>query len=281
MRPGENPYIPQANYICDAEELLAVMDVNDVEIAVLMSGGETACGKDPVVTNEQCVQICKKAPGRLHWMCNIDARDATTVAQRLETCRMQGAVGVGELAVNEWLDSAICRSVLDAAEQLHLPVVFHMSPEPGFNYGVCDRPGLPLLEQALKTHPRLTLVGHSQPFWIEISADAPTQTQERNGIGSGPVVRGGRVEQLMDRYENLYGDLSAYSAYCALTRDEEYGLWFLHRYADRLFFATDCLNRYTVPPLGKQLEAWMQSGRLSGEDYEKICRKNAERVYGL
>ena len=156
-----------------------------------------------------------------------------------------------------------------------------MSPEVGYSYGVVDEPGLPLLEEVLRKYPRLKLLGHSQTFWIEMSADAPKDKEGRNSWGEGPVVPGGRVPELFEKYPNLYGDLSANSGSCAIMRDEAFGLAFLEKYADRLFFATDMVNKDMVFPLGAWLDEMLAAGKLREETYEKITRGNARRIFGL
>ena len=144
-----------------------------------------------------------------------------------------------------------------------------------------DEPGLPLLEQVLKTYPDLKILGHSQTFWIEMSGDAPTDKRAWNQWGKGPVVPGGRVPELFANYPNIYGDLSANSGSCAIMRDESFGLNFLETYANRLFFATDMVNQDMVFPLGAWLDDKLASGELKQETYEKIVRRNAERIFGL
>ena len=275
---GQNPYLPQANYLCGPEELVETLNTQGITAAVLMSSGE-AEGDGLTVGNAACADICRRYPTRLRWMCNLDPCDPAEVYDRLAACRAAGAIGVGELMVNQWLDSPFLSAVFAAAEELGLPVTFHMSPEPGYNYGVCDRPGLPLLEEVLRAHPRLAVVGHSQPFWTEISAGCPTDPAGRNGNGRGPVTPGGRLEQLLEQYPNLYCDLSAYSGFCALTRDEAYGATFVQRFAGRLLYATDCTNRYTVPPLGQTLERWLAEGRIGPQAAEQIFARNAARLY--
>lgn len=89
------------------------------------------------------------------------------------------------------------------------------------------------------------------------------------------------MPELFAAYPNLYGDLSANSAGCAIMRDPEFGLAFLERYADRLFFATDMVNTEMVFPLGAWLDEQVSTGALGREAYEKICFKNAQRVFGL
>ena len=114
-----------------------------------------------------------------------------------------------------------------------------------------------------------------------MSGDAPTEKEARNQWGKGPVVPGGRVPELFAEYPNLYGDLSANSAGQAIMRDPAFGLQFLETYADRLFFATDMVNAGMVFPLGAWLDEQAANGALSAQTYEKICRGNAQRVFGL
>ena len=64
-------------------------------------------------------------------------------------------------------------------------------------------------------------------------------------------------------------------------RDEAFGLNFLETYADRLFFATDMVNKDMVFPLGQWLDDMAAAGKLSQETYEKILRGNAQRIFGL
>ena len=245
---------------------------------VLMSSAE---GGLPFGTNKANRKICQKFPDRYSWMCAVDPKGKEPVYDRLARFKSQGAIGVGELTCNRRLDDPFLQELFAAAEKLELPVTIHMSPEVGYSYGVVDDPGLPLLETVLAKFPGLMILGHSQTFWIEMSADAPRDKEGRNSWGDGPVVPGGRVPELFEKYPNLYGDLSANSGSRAIMRDEAFGLAFLERYAERLFFATDMVNTDMVFPLGGWLDRMVAEGKLSRRAYELICFENARRVFGL
>ncbi len=204
-----------ASSAAQARESMAYLRKKGVAHAILMSVDNTELNRE----------ICAQTPD-LHWMCGIGAGDLHTVFDRLAEYKEAGAIGVGELCVNERMDSPFLQALFGAAESLEMPVLFHMSPEVGFQYGIVDEPGLPLLEETLKKHPHLKLIGHSQPFWIEISGGAPTDGEGRNSRGEGPVAPGGRVVELLRKYLNLYADLSAGSGFCAIVRDEAFGLKF-------------------------------------------------------
>lgn len=264
--------------ISSAAQMLPHLEKLGIGMGIVMSSGE---GGGLPGSNDSGKAIADRCPSRYAWMCNVNEDRPGTVKERLARCQKQGAVGVGELMINYRLDHPFLEEVFTAAEDLGLPVLFHMSPEEGFQYGVVDEPGLPLLEQVLKRHPDLILIGHSQPFWHEISGDADPSKEARYRWGSGPVQPGGRLTVLFEKYPNLYGDLSANSGGCAMMRDEEFGLVFLERWKDRLMFGTDMANTDMDFPLGSWLDRMMSDGRLSKAAYEAVCRGNAIRVFGL
>lgn len=277
LTPFQLPKLGKLN-LTSGKNMLPHLEELGIEKGVLMSSSE---GGLPFGTNKANRKICRQFPERYAWMCAVDPRGKEPVYDRLARFQAQGAIGVGELTTNRRLDDPFLQELFAAAEKLGMPVTIHMSPEVGYSYGVVDDPGLPMLEEVLKTYPKLKLLGHSQTFWIEMSGDAPKDKEGRNSWGEGPVVPGGRVPELFAKYPNLYGDLSANSGSRAIMRDPDFGLAFLETYADRLFFATDMVNKDMVFPLGAWLDEMRAAGRLREETYEKIVRGNAQRIFGL
>ena len=264
--------------ISSGAEMLPHLDELGIGFGIIMSSGETQA---MFGSNASCRRIAEQYPDRYAWMCGLDETEPETVYERLKQYREEGAVGVGELAVNHRLDHPFLEAVFQAAEALGLPVLFHMSPEEGFQYGVVDEPGLPLLERALNKYPKLIFIGHSQPFWHEISGDAGKSREERYEWGKGPVTPGGRLGQLFEKYPNLYGDLSANSGGCAMMRDEAFGLAFLEAWKDRLMFGTDMVNVDMEFPLGGWLDQKVEEGALSFAACQAIVSGNAKRMFGL
>ena len=264
--------------ISSGAEMLPHLDELGIGFGIIMSSGETQA---MFGSNASCRRIAEQYPDRYAWMCGLDETEPETVYERLKQYREEGAVGVGELAVNHRLDHPFLEAVFQAAEALGLPVLFHMSPEEGFQYGVVDEPGLPLLERALNKYPKLIFIGQSQPFWHEISGDAGKSREERYEWGKGPVTPGGRLGQLFEKYPNLYGDLSANSGGCAMMRDEAFGLAFLEAWKDRLMFGTDMVNVDMEFPLGGWLDQKVEEGALSFAACQAIVSGNAKRIFGL
>lgn len=278
---GGNPNNPKSHYQADDKEILAHMNHLGYDKAVLMSSGEKKGIGNLHNTNDVCKELVHRHPQRFSWMCNLDAEEPETVYQRLARYKAEGAVGVGEVMINEWMDSPFLTALYAAASELNLPVLCHMSTAPGIAYGVCDHSGLPLLEKVLQENPGLQFIGHSQVFWMEISGDCPQDDAGRSGFGRGPVTEGGRVVELMRRYQNLYADLSAFSGYCAITRDREFGVNFCREFQDRLLFGTDMINQYVEFPLSAFLEEQHMAGALSRDVLEKIYYKNACRLFHI
>ena len=264
-------------FVSSGKEMIKHLHDLGIRKAVLMSmGDDVTFGK-----NLDNMQLAKLYPDTYAWMCNLDYKDEDTILERLLKYKSEGAIGIGELAINQRIDSSFLQKVFEAAEKLNMPITFHMSPEVGYSYGIVDDSGLPLLEETLKKFPNLKLLGHSQSFWIEMSGDAPKDKEGRNSWGQGKIAPNGRIPYLFEKYPNLYGDLSANSGGNAIMRDEKFGLAFLEKFQDRLFFATDMVNIEMEFPLGKWLDDKYENGNLSKDAYEKICYKNAKRVFGL
>jgi hypothetical protein len=90
-------------------------------------------------------------------------------------------------------------------------------------------------------------------------------------------VTDGAIDALMEKYPNLYGDLSAGSGATAISRDPKFGREFLIRRAGRLMFGTDFLSPGQEVP---QLALYRQLD-LPAEVQARIFRDNARRVMQL
>jgi len=280
-----DPRRPETHYQADTAEILQHMAALQIDHAILMSSCEEV-GVMPYLNmpnrNETCRMLAQQHPGQFSWMCALDPVHPETVEERLRIYKAQGAVGIGEVMINEWLDSPFLTAMFAAAERQKMPVLAHMNVCVGKGgYGVADRWGLPLLEQVLREHPNLPIIGHSQVFWMEISGDCPKEDSKRSGFGFGPVVPGGRVVSLMEQYPNLYADLSAFSGARAILRDEAFGIRFCERFQDRLLFGTDMFNRYADFGVDRYLIGLAESGKLSQDAVDKILFRNAQQLFGI
>ena len=77
---------------------------------------------------------------------------------------------------------------------------------------------------------------------------------------------------MLERYPNMYADLSGYSGPNALKRDEEFGRQYIIDYADRLLWVRDNFDR----------DLWdhITTLDLRPDVYGKIAYRNAEKLLG-
>jgi len=237
------------------------------------------------LTNEDAIRICEGLPHRFRWFCNVDPRAGdnkadTDLSYLLNFYKELGAKGVGEITANLYADDPMVDNLFYHCAECDMPALIHISPAPGVGYGLVDEPGLPRLEKMLKKHPKLRVLGHSQPFWAEISAY--TSDTNRNGYPTGKVSEGA-LTRLMREYGNLYCDLSAGSGCNAMTRDRDHAASFLNEFADRVFYGCDICATTNMHPftLAAFLDELRADGSLSESTYRKVCRENAAKLLDL
>ena len=267
------------------EELIGMYDRLDIERGVLLPIVSPE-GQPVVMSNEGCIYAAEKYPERFSWFCNVDPRALNNAAGTadlsflLDHYKKLGAKGLGELTSNIYVDDPRMDHLFSCCEEAGLPVLFHISPAVGHWYGMVDELGLPRLEKMLKKHPDLLFIGHSQPFWSEMSAD--NTDEKRNGYPTGKVTPG-RLVYLMREYGNLCCDLSAGSGANALTRDPENAVSFLTEFQDRIYYGCDiCASINTHQFAFREfIDGLRESGAIAGSVYRKICRDNAAKLLGL
>ncbi len=265
------------------EQLIARYDKLGIERGVIMAGASPECSHVPQ-SLEEVLEIAREYSPRFIPFCNVDPRALTNSPEAplgdfLAYYKERGCKGVGEVTANLRFDDPLVENLLRHCESAELPLTFHMATTIGGTYGLYDEPGLPLLEGALRKFPKLIFLGHSQVFWAEIG---PLENADvRSGYPDGPVETEGRVVELLRRYPNLHGDLSAFSGYNAISRDEGFGCRFLEEFQDRLYFGTDICAPDTPTRLVDYLIRLRDEKRISADCFEKIARTNAMQLLGL
>ncbi len=260
--------------LINMDQMIKSMEKRGIDKSVLMSSS----AKDTdLLSNDELRQICQESDS-FYYMSMVDF--GQDINKQLKREKDLGSIGLGELVYNKAFNSPEIYKLLQAAEKLEMPVLFHLSPQIGKYYGIYDLKGLPYLEEALKRFKNLIFIGHSQAFWCEISKYDDKNSAFRDSYPKGPVDEG-RIGELMRKYPNLYADLSANSGANAIMRDKDYGISFIKEFSDRLFFGTDTFNKDQEFPLDSYLEKLGQEGLIDKEDLEKIYYKNFERVFKI
>lgn len=252
--------------------LLEWMDRHDVARAVvlpLVSPESTTYLQLPDVA----IKAAKGHPDRLIAFCAIDPRaiirgGVKGLTDIIKKYVDRGAKGFGEHKVGLDFDHPLMMHVYEACQNVGIPLLFHMDTIRGK-----DEPGLPRLERALATFPKLKFIGHGPGWWASISGGVKSK-KDLGGYPRGPVKPGGAIDRLMTKYPNIFGDLSAGSGANAISRDKAFGRKFLIRRQDRLMFGTDYLQPGQPVPQFKLFDGL----KLPADVQAKIFRKNAERI---
>ncbi len=256
-----------------ADALLHWMDRSNIVQAVVMPLISPESYDYPISTD---YVLEKTAPhrDRLIPFCSIDPRTPDLTPKRkvdlLTQYRDAGARGFGEHKAGIPMDDPRNLAVYQACGEVGFPVLFHLD-----DIRNTDAPGLPALARVLEQVPNVNFIGHANGWWASISGDV---TQDELGqYPKKPVALGGAIDALMDRFPNIYGDLSAGSGANAIMRDLEFGREFVIRRADRLLFGTDYLAPAQVVP---QVDLYRELD-LPAAVQEKVFRGNARKLLGL
>lgn len=279
--------LPKLNghYYVLPNELRAIYDRYGIEKGVLLCfGGSPECSTDRLSMRE-ARNLVKKYPDTIGWwFCAVDPRAGknskeTDFLHFLNYYKEKGARGLGEVTCNLRLDDPRMMSLFSACEQVGFPVTLHFGKQEK-DMGVIDAIHLPLLENILKTFPKMQVIGHSARFWSELGDDVTEET--RSSFLAGKIQREGVVARLLRRYNNLTCDLSSVSGYMAMVRDPEYTCGFLEEFNNRLYFATDISEKEhgqsEMMQLSHFLDQLMLEGKITEKAYRNICRENALKL---
>jgi predicted TIM-barrel fold metal-dependent hydrolase len=257
-----------------ADDLLKWMDEHEVGRAVVMPVVSPEASSYPLTTDFVLAQT-KPHRDRLIPFCVVDPRTAYSGGRHglkymLNRYVEQGARGFGEHKPGVPIDYRGSMELYAVCGELKLPVLFHLDDQRN-----TDEAGLPGLEKVLKANPNTTFIGHGPGWWASISGGVTTP--DLGAYPKGPVMPGGAIDGLMDKYPNLYGELSADSGAGALSRDAKFGSEFLVRRQDRIMFGTDYLSP------GQKVPQFEVLPQLDVPDAvrAKVYRDNARRVLRL
>ncbi len=214
----------------------------------------------------------QKAPDRFILGYAPDPRRPDAI-QRLKSAVLTYGVQVcGEVKLRMMYDNPDAIDMFRWCGANGLPVTLHFDypynrggafPRPNWWYGG----DIDTLERMLRLCPETNFLGHAPGFWCHISND---DLGRSSSYPKAPVIPGGRIEQLLDKYPNLYCDCSAGSCHNALSRDLDYTRKLILAHPDRFVYARDYFDN-----VHQQL---FNSLGLPKNVLEMIYHENAERL---
>ena len=230
-------------YSCAA--MLRNMDENGIDVTCLLSWECPVHEYDPgtkhafspfsemPVPFERCVAYKTQAPERFLLGFCPDPRRPDAIGRMRAALNLYDLSLCGELKLRMMVDNPDAVRLYRFCGENGLPVLVHLDYEiSNWWYGG----GIDALERAMALCPETKFIGHAPGFWAHISND---ELYKIEAYPKGPVIPGGRIERLLERYPNLYCDISAGSGHNALSRDCEFTHGFLREWQDRVLFGRD------------------------------------------
>jgi len=175
-----------------------------------------------------------------------EVKSLEETVKQLTLEKQEGAVAFGEHYGG--FDGPENLRLYEACAKVGLPVMVHMG-----------RQGVPGLENVLKLYPDCIIIAHSSSWW--------------------GFLKDGTCDRLLKTYPNLYADISCAGKSSLITRDKKFGKEFLVRHADKLLFGSDGGWQTLGDMINGREYALVAALDLPADVEEKICRKNAERLF--
>jgi predicted TIM-barrel fold metal-dependent hydrolase len=259
------------------------MDECGIDISCLLSWEAPVSDYDPAtkyamspfsdspIPFERCVSYKEKAPDRFLLGYAPDPRRPDSIERLKSAVKLYGISIYGELKLRMMYDNPDAIRIYRVCGQYGLPVLMHFDyeigkgsyPWPSYWYGG----GIDALERTLALCPETNFIGHAPGFWAHISGD---ELYKAEAYPKPPVVPGGKIEILLERYPNLYCDISAGSGHNALNRDHGHARKFLEKWQDRVLFGRDYFDNIH--------RTLLESLSLPASALEKIYCGNARRI---
>jgi predicted TIM-barrel fold metal-dependent hydrolase len=202
----------------------------------------------------------RKYRGKIDRFCLIKPGEVATVDEAVKILKQEkaeGAVGFGEHYGHDLMfDDPKNVLLYQACGKVGLPVMFHIDASKNM-----VKQGMRRVERVLELCPDTKIIAHAY-WWLHLP--------------------NGTCDHMLEKYPNLYADVSGTRMVSVLNRDRGYSRDFLTRHQNRILFATDAGWWSFGTPMEKRELQFELFERLDLPDAikEKIYRKNAMELFG-
>ena len=203
---------------------------------------------------------------------------------RLPNClnRLKSAMGfydvkiVGEFKFRMMIDNYDAVELFRYAGENGMPVTLHLEEPavyPYFKGNTLPRAtywyggDIDALERVLKLCPDTDFLGHAPAFWNNYLVENPNAAKDDCSYMRGKLIG------LLDKYKNLYCDMSAGSGLAALRKDPAFTKSFMTDYCDRILYGRDCFDN--------SHQEFINSLELGKDVTDRIYYKNALKLVPL
>ena len=233
-------------------------------------------GFDNVMPFPLALEYAKQAPDRFILGYAPDPRNPASMDYLEAAIDLYNVKTYGEWKFRMMLDNPDAIRMFKFCGEKKLPVTIHLQddlrdmgvtyPRKSYWYGG----NIDTLERTLQLCEGTVFIGHAMAFWSHISNDKQASTEF---YPEGPVVRGGRLPELLRKYPNINCDMSGGSGLFALQRDVNHAKEFFDEFQDRLLFGRDCFS--------DELQSFIDTLGLSDGILDKIYAGNADKLLEL
>ena len=230
-------------------------------------------GYDNILPFAHVLEYTKQAPDRFIMGYAPDPRNPAAIDMLEAAIETYGVKMYGEWKYRMMVDNPDTIKMFQFCGEKKLPVTIHLQdnlrelnqkyPRSSYWYGG----NIDTLERALQLCGETIFIGHAMAFWSQISKDREAYTEY---YPEGPVIPGGRLQELLIKYPNLYCDMSAGSGLLSLQRDINYTIEFFDEFQDRLLFGRDTFDN--------KLQEFINSLNLSDQILDKVYAGNIEKL---
>lgn len=256
------------------DRMITWMNKHNIDQAVILPI-ESPEGGGPYRTTFEVLEVAAAYPNRFIPFCVLDPRMRvygrdkrsffeSVIKQYID----EGARGFGEIKCGVPIEDDRMEILYEVCSEYDLPMLLHLDDQ-----SMMDGVGLPGLERMLEEYPDADFILHSHAWWSHISADVAESDLERGAMPDGPVVRGGRCEEILSQHDNAYADISAGSGWNELTRDTAYTEELIAQHHKQILFGSDRLAGFD-PPTTEFFDRF----EMSSAARQDISHRNLERI---
>lgn len=225
---------------------------------------------DFIMPTEYVLDLCMKYPDKLIPFCVIEVREVC-LTERITRYVDMGCKGFGEHTSKIPIDHDCNMKLYRVCGKFELPILIHIAASTSDAYGILDSSDLRGVERIVKEYDNLNFIMHGPGWWRCMGEKFNLD----ESYPKGPIEKPGRTVYLLENYENVYGDLSAFSGYNALARDLNFAKFFIEKFHRKLLYGTDM--EWFFNPENDHLKL-LEKLHVSGEILDDILYKNAEKL---
>jgi predicted TIM-barrel fold metal-dependent hydrolase len=225
-----------------------------------------------VLPNSDAKGVTEKLPGEFYFGAN-EITDHKDARKEIEKYLKLGGIVIGEQKFDVLVDSAASQDLYRLAADYKVPILMH------FQHRTYNR-GFETFSKMLEKHPQTIFIGHAQTWWANIDK---AYDPKSGNYPTGKVTAGGLTDQYLQKYPNMFADMSAGSGLNSLLRDEEHTIEFFDRNQDKVLYGSDCADALGRGPScqGARTLATIRRLAKNKQIERKILYGNSKKLFRI